>query len=106
MRIQNVIRVLGVSALLSGALYAAPGDGKLATAAMNGDRDRCLQAGMSGYVSKPVQPTHLLATIEHHLTTVVHEPTPPTPTTATRAARRRGKASRPNNRPTPPKRSR
>ena len=48
--------------------------------AMNGDRERCLQAGMSGYVSKPVQPTHLLATIEHHLTAMVHEPTPPTGT--------------------------
>ncbi|MEQ1945750.1 MAG: ATP-binding protein [Bryobacteraceae bacterium] len=44
--------------------------------AMNGDRERCLQAGMSGYVSKPVQPAHLLSTIEHHLNTAVHEPTP------------------------------
>jgi signal transduction histidine kinase/DNA-binding response OmpR family regulator len=32
--------------------------------AMNGDRERCLQAGMDAYVSKPVQPSHLLATIE------------------------------------------
>ena len=35
--------------------------------AMNGDRERCLQAGMNGYVSKPVHPAHLLATIEQHL---------------------------------------
>jgi signal transduction histidine kinase/DNA-binding response OmpR family regulator len=32
--------------------------------AMNGDRERCLQAGMNAYVSKPVQPSHLVATIE------------------------------------------
>ncbi|MEQ1884699.1 MAG: ATP-binding protein [Bryobacteraceae bacterium] len=48
--------------------------------AMNGDRERCLQAGMSGYVSKPVQPTHLLSTIEYHLNTAVHEPAPSTGT--------------------------
>ena len=36
--------------------------------AMNGDRERCLQAGMDSYVSKPVQPAHLIATIENHLT--------------------------------------
>ena len=35
--------------------------------AMNGDRERCLQAGMNGYISKPVQPAHLIATIEKHL---------------------------------------
>jgi CheY-like chemotaxis protein/HPt (histidine-containing phosphotransfer) domain-containing protein len=35
--------------------------------AMNGDRERCLQAGMDGYISKPVQPAHLIATIEEHL---------------------------------------
>jgi signal transduction histidine kinase len=33
--------------------------------AMNGDRERCLQAGMDAYVSKPVQPAHLIATIEN-----------------------------------------
>jgi protein-histidine pros-kinase len=35
--------------------------------AMNGDRERCLQAGMDAYVSKPVQPAHLINTIEKHL---------------------------------------
>jgi CheY-like chemotaxis protein len=35
--------------------------------AMNGDRERCLQAGMNAYISKPVQPAHLAATIEKHL---------------------------------------
>lgn len=44
--------------------------------AMNGDKERCLQAGMNGYVSKPVQSAHLIATIEHHLTTFVPESTP------------------------------
>ncbi|MGH9559399.1 MAG: ATP-binding protein [Bryobacteraceae bacterium] len=32
--------------------------------AMNGDRERCLRAGMNAYISKPVQPAHLVATIE------------------------------------------
>jgi signal transduction histidine kinase/CheY-like chemotaxis protein len=35
--------------------------------AMDGDRERCLQAGMNGYIAKPVQPAHLIATIEEHL---------------------------------------
>jgi signal transduction histidine kinase/CheY-like chemotaxis protein/HPt (histidine-containing phosphotransfer) domain-containing protein len=35
--------------------------------AMNGDRERCLQAGMDSYISKPIQPAHLIATIEKHL---------------------------------------
>jgi signal transduction histidine kinase/ActR/RegA family two-component response regulator len=35
--------------------------------AMNGDRERCIQAGMNGYLSKPVQPAHLIATVERHL---------------------------------------
>jgi two-component system sensor histidine kinase/response regulator len=32
--------------------------------AMNGDRERCIQAGMNSYVSKPVEPSHLVSTIE------------------------------------------
>jgi two-component system sensor histidine kinase/response regulator len=35
--------------------------------AMNGDRERCLDAGMTGYVSKPVHPSHLLQVIDEHL---------------------------------------
>jgi CheY-like chemotaxis protein/HPt (histidine-containing phosphotransfer) domain-containing protein len=35
--------------------------------AMNGDRERCLQAGMDAYISKPVQPAHLVGMIEKHL---------------------------------------
>ena len=35
--------------------------------AMNGDRERCLQAGMNGYISKPVNPAHLLATVDEHI---------------------------------------
>lgn len=35
--------------------------------AMNGDRERCIQAGMDSYISKPVQATHLVATIEEFL---------------------------------------
>jgi len=32
--------------------------------AMQGDRDRCLQAGMDGYVAKPIDPEELFAAIE------------------------------------------
>jgi PAS domain S-box-containing protein len=33
--------------------------------AMQGDRERCLQAGMDGYVSKPIRPEELFEAIEH-----------------------------------------
>jgi two-component system, sensor histidine kinase and response regulator len=32
--------------------------------AMKGDEERCLAAGMDGYVSKPIQVERLFATIE------------------------------------------
>jgi signal transduction histidine kinase/ActR/RegA family two-component response regulator len=35
--------------------------------AMTGDRERCLDAGMSGYISKPVQPANLISTLERYL---------------------------------------
>ncbi len=35
--------------------------------AMKGDRERCLEAGMDGYASKPVNPAELLRTIEQVL---------------------------------------
>jgi CheY-like chemotaxis protein len=35
--------------------------------AMRGDRDRCLEAGMDGYVSKPVDRQELVAEIERVL---------------------------------------
>lgn len=47
--------------------------------AMNGDRERCLQAGMDAYISKPVQPAHLVATIEKHLSERASEAAPPKP---------------------------
>jgi len=35
--------------------------------AMTGDKERCLAAGMNGYISKPVHPSHLLATVDEYL---------------------------------------
>ncbi len=35
--------------------------------AMNGDKERCLEAGMNGYISKPVHPSHLLSTVDEFL---------------------------------------
>ena len=35
--------------------------------AMQGDQERCLDAGMDGYVSKPVQPADLLNAIEQYM---------------------------------------
>ena len=41
----------------------------LTSLAMKGDRERCLEAGMDDYLSKPVKLTELLATIERMLAT-------------------------------------
>jgi signal transduction histidine kinase/CheY-like chemotaxis protein len=35
--------------------------------AMSGDRERCLDAGMDGYISKPIQPTELVDLVARHL---------------------------------------
>jgi CheY-like chemotaxis protein len=46
--------------------------------AMEGDRERCLESGMDGYVSKPVQPADLfklIAEIMPDATSSVHSPT-------------------------------
>jgi signal transduction histidine kinase/CheY-like chemotaxis protein len=44
--------------------------------AMNGDKERCLEAGMNAYIAKPVQPTHLISMIEKYLLPVPLKPTP------------------------------
>jgi signal transduction histidine kinase/ActR/RegA family two-component response regulator len=38
--------------------------------AMKGDRERCISAGMDGYITKPIRQDTLLATIEEHLRSV------------------------------------
>src|SRR5205823_1856340 len=35
--------------------------------ALTGDRDRCLNAGMTDYISKPIDPVKLIDMIEHYL---------------------------------------
>jgi CheY-like chemotaxis protein len=34
---------------------------------MTGDLDRCLAAGMDGYIPKPIKPKDVFATIDHVL---------------------------------------
>ena len=36
----------------------------MSACAMQGDRERCLAAGMDGYISKPIQAKELLGAIE------------------------------------------
>ncbi len=43
--------------------------------AMKGDRERCLAAGMDGYVSKPIQPRELFEAIDRVSQRVAHEET-------------------------------
>ena len=38
----------------------------LTASAMEGDRERCLAAGMDGYITKPVTARHLVEAIERH----------------------------------------
>jgi signal transduction histidine kinase/ActR/RegA family two-component response regulator len=42
--------------------------------AMNGDRERCLEAGMNGYISKPVQAGHLLTVVDQYVRREVSAP--------------------------------
>lgn len=45
--------------------------------AMKGDRERCLEAGMDGYLSKPLQPSELFETIEGFASRSLIEKEPP-----------------------------
>jgi two-component system sensor histidine kinase/response regulator len=44
--------------------------------AMSGDRDRCLSAGMNGYISKPFNCQELLLTVERYVKAVPPAPAP------------------------------
>jgi len=47
--------------------------------AMRGDRDRCLAAGMDGYLSKPIDPLTLFAMVEHESSPAPAQPAPTAP---------------------------
>jgi CheY-like chemotaxis protein len=40
--------------------------------ALQGDRQRCLEAGMDDYITKPVNPQLLYKTLAHHLADQAH----------------------------------
>ena len=47
--------------------------------AMQGDRERCLAAGMDGYVTKPLRPTELFEVITRLTASAAYPPAMPTP---------------------------
>ena len=44
--------------------------------AMKGDRERCLEAGMDGYLSKPIRAKELDDLLENYLSLIAAEPHP------------------------------
>ena len=44
--------------------------------AMQGDRDRCLAAGMDDYLAKPIHPAELLALLKRYLPEATGVPVP------------------------------
>lgn len=53
--------------------------------AMMGDRERCLESGMDGYVSKPIRPAELLAEMQRLLNPSIGS-SPPAPTESTKVS--------------------